>query len=124
MNRPISPHLSVYKFLINMMMSIAHRITGGLLYFGMLIFLILMVSIAAGESYFNIVTFLLNSWFGKIIIFGLTWSLFHHMLGGLRHLIWDNVKGFDLKSVDVLAIGTLIGGIFLNLIFWLLYFII
>tara|TARA_Y100000590_G_scaffold470100_1_gene661974 strand:+ start:12085 stop:12459 length:375 start_codon:yes stop_codon:yes gene_type:complete len=123
MNRPLSPHLSVYKFLINMMMSIAHRITGSLLYFGMFIFLILIISIAAGENYFNIVAYIFSTWFGKIIIFGITWALFHHMLGGLRHLVWDNVKGFDLKNIDLLAIGTLFGGILLTLIFWVLYFI-
>ena len=76
-----------------------------------------------GENYFNIVAYIFSTWFGKIIIFGITWALFHHMLGGLRHLVWDNVKGFDLKNIDLLAIGTLFGGILLTLIFWVLYFI-
>ena len=54
---------------------------------------------------------------------GITWAIFHHMLGGLRHFIWDIGKGFEVKTVDQLAAITLLGGVLLTLIYWLVFFI-
>ena len=104
-------------------MSIAHRITGGVLYFSMIIFMVFLASLALGEQYYVIFSTIIGSWIGKLIMLGITWAIFHHMLGGLRHFIWDIGKGFEVKTVDQLAAITLLGGVLLTLIFWLVFFI-
>ena len=121
MNNPLSPHLSIYKFKLSLLMSIAHRITGGALYFSMLIFLFFLVSLSSGASAYEIFSSIIGTWIGKLVILGITWAVFHHMLGGLRHFLWDMVKGFEVKTVDKLATITLLGGIVLTIIYWSLY---
>jgi len=121
MNNPLSPHLSIYKFKLSLLMSIAHRITGGALYFSMLIFLFFLVSLSSGASAYELFSSIIGTWIGKLVILGITWALFHHMLGGLRHFLWDMVKGFEVKTVDKLATITLLGGIVLTIIYWSIY---
>ncbi|MEK9794742.1 MAG: succinate dehydrogenase, cytochrome b556 subunit [Hyphomicrobiales bacterium] len=121
MNNPLSPHLSIYKFKLSLLMSIAHRITGGALYFSMLIFLFFLVSLSSGASGYELFSSIIGTWIGKLVILGITWAVFHHMLGGLRHFLWDMVKGFEVKTVDKLATITLLGGIVLTIIYWSLY---
>ena len=121
MNNPLSPHLSIYKFKLSLLMSIAHRITGGALYFSMLIFLFFLVSLSNGSSGYELFSSIIDTWIGKLVILGITWAIFHHMLGGLRHFLWDMVKGFEVKTVDKLATITLLGGIVLTIIYWSLY---
>jgi len=121
MNNPLSPHLSIYKFKLSLLMSIAHRITGGALYFSMLIFLFFLVSLSSGASAYELFSSIIGTWIGKLVILGITWAVFHHMLGGLRHFLWDMVKGFEVKTVDKLATITLLGGIVLTIIYWSIY---
>jgi len=121
MNNPLSPHLSIYKFKLSLLMSIAHRITGGALYFSMLVFLFFLVSLSSGASAYELFSSIIGTWIGKQVILGITWAVFHHMLGGLRHFLWDMVKGFEVKTVDKLATITLLGGIVLTIIYWSLY---
>lgn len=121
MNNPLSPHLSIYKFKLSLLMSIAHRITGAALYFSMLIFLFFLVSLSSGASAYELFSSIIGTWIGKLVILGITWAVFHHMLGGLRHFLWDMVKGFEVKTVDKLATITLLGGIVLTIIYWSLY---
>ncbi len=117
-NRPLSPHLSIYKPIPTMVMSIAHRITGVALYFGTLIFAWWLIAASTGESYFDFVQTFLGTWFGRLILFGFTWALVHHMLGGVRHLIWDTGRLFDKDTSTKLAYATLIGSIVLTLLIW------
>jgi len=123
MNNPLSPHLSIYKFKLSLLMSIAHRITGAALYFSMLIFLFFLISLSIGASGYEIFSLIINTWIGKLVMLGITWAIFHHMLGGLRHFVWDMVKGFEVKTVDKLATISLLGGIALTVIYWSLYYI-
>ncbi|MBL6623619.1 MAG: succinate dehydrogenase, cytochrome b556 subunit [Rhizobiales bacterium] len=123
MNNPLSPHLSIYKFKLSLLMSIAHRITGAALYFSMLIFLFFLISLSIGASGYEIFSLIINTWIGKLVMLGITWAIFHHMLGGLRHFLWDMVKGFEVKTVDKLATISLLGGIALTVIYWSLYYI-
>lgn len=118
--RPLSPHLQVYSPLINMMMSIVHRITGAALYFGTLLLAWWLIAAATGPEYFAYVSSLFGTWFGTLVLFGYTWALLHHMLGGIRHLIWDTGRGYDLKTVDLLSWGTLAGSLALTALVWLL----
>lgn len=118
LERPLSPHLQIYKPMLTMMMSIFHRLTGTANYFGMLLLAWWLVAAASGPDYFNYVSGVLASPPGRLILFGLTWSLMHHMLGGIRHLIWDTGRGFDLTTVEWLARFTITGSLALTMLLW------
>jgi succinate dehydrogenase / fumarate reductase cytochrome b subunit len=121
--RPLSPHLQVYKLIPTMVMSITHRITGGALYVGTLI-LAWWISAAAGsEAYYDFVNGIVGSWFGQLVLFGFTWSLMFHMLGGIRHLIWDTGSYLEKHTATRLAIATLVGSIVLTLAIWVVVFV-
>ena len=116
--RPLSPHLQIYRFTMTMMMSIAHRISGAMLYFGTFLLAWWLIAAASNENYFNHVNALFSTYIGRIILLGYTWALIHHMLGGMRHLLWDTGSGFGRKTLDVLAYGTLLGSIGLTVLVW------
>jgi len=116
--RPLSPHLQIYRPLINMMMSILHRITGAALYFGTLILAAWIIAAASGPDAFATVSGLLDSWPGRLVLLGYTWALIHHALGGLRHFIWDSGAGYDLATVDLLSWGTVVGSTLLTALVW------
>jgi len=116
--RPLSPHIQIYSNQINMLMSIVHRITGGALYFGTLLLAWWLIAAATGPSYFDFVSGLFGSILGKIILFGYTWALMHHMLGGVRHLIWDTGRGFGLGTVRLFGWLSLFCSIILTAAIW------
>ncbi len=116
--RPLSPHLQIYTPHINMIMSILHRITGVALYVGTLLLAAWLTAAAAGPEQFSLVNGLLGSWPGKIVLLGYTWALMHHMLGGVRHLVWDTGRAFTLRSVDALCWMTIIGSLALTVAIW------
>ena len=122
-SRPLSPHLTVFRPIITMVMSIVHRITGMGLYVGMLFLAWWLIAAASGPEAFATVNGFFGSFFGRLILFGFTWALLHHMLGGIRHLIWDAGYGFDLKTADRLAWGTLIGSASLTIIVWIIGYV-
>jgi succinate dehydrogenase / fumarate reductase cytochrome b subunit len=117
--RPLSPHLQVYRFALTMAMSIAHRITGAGLYFGTLLLAWWLLAAATDASAFATVSWFMGSIIGQFILFGFTWALFHHMLGGVRHFIWDMGYGMDHPEREYLAQGTLVGGIVLTILVWI-----
>lgn len=117
-SRPLSPHLQIYKPIPTMVMSIAHRITGVALYFGTLLVAWWLFSASVSEAYFDFVQTFLGAWFGRLILFGFTWALMHHMLGGIRHLIWDTGRMFDKHVSTRLAYATIIGSALLTLLVW------
>lgn len=114
--RPLSPHLSVYRPMLTMMMSIAHRITGAALYCGTLLLVWYLVAAATGEAAFAPVSWFMSSFVGQLILFGFTFAFLHHFFGGLRHLIWDAGCGFSHPMRERLAQGTLICSIIFTLI--------
>jgi succinate dehydrogenase / fumarate reductase cytochrome b subunit len=116
--RPLSPHIQIYYPLINMVMSIVHRITGAALYIGSLLLAWWLIAAATGPDYYNYVVSWFATWPGKLILLGYTWALMHHMLGGIRHLIWDTGLGFDLKTIDILSWGSLAGSLVLTVLIW------
>ena len=118
--RPLSPHLQIYRPMLTMMMSIMHRITGMALYFGMVLLVWWLTAAAVSDSYFNLLQAWFFHWFGRLILFGFTWALLHHALGGLRHLLWDTGRGFDLKQVEWLARANLAGSIILTVVLWVI----
>lgn len=116
--RPLSPHLQIYSRLINMVVSILHRITGAALYFGTAILAWWLLAVAQGEKYYNFVNAFLGHPLGKLVLFGYTWVLMHHMLGGLRHLYWDTGRGFNLDAINRLAWLNIIGSVVLTVAIW------
>lgn len=97
-NRPISPHLQVYRWQITMALSILHRVTGVGLGLGLLLITWWLVAAASGPEYFDLVQGVMTSIFGRLILFGFTLALFLHMCNGIRHLFWDAGYGFEIDS--------------------------
>lgn len=118
--RPLSPHLAIYKPSITMVMSVLHRVTGAALFFGTLLLVAYLVALASGKSSFALMQAIYGSIFGKLVLFGYTWALFHHMLGGLRHLVWDTGAMMEREIRLKLGWATLFGSIALTGIVWML----
>ena len=123
-NRPLSPHLQIYKPILTMVMSILHRITGAALYFGTVLLAWWLIAAAAGPTYFDFVNWLFGTIFGQLVLFGFTWALVHHMLGGVRHFIWDMGAGFGKEARNWLAKATIIGSITLTVILWVIGYVV
>lgn len=118
--RPLSPHLTIYRFTITMTMSIVHRITGAALYVGMGLLAIWLAAAALSQEALDMVWAVYGSWFGLLVLFGYTWALLHHMLGGLRHFVWDSGHGFEPGTREGLAWANLAGSVVLTLLVWAL----
>jgi succinate dehydrogenase / fumarate reductase cytochrome b subunit len=116
--RPLSPHLTIYRPPITMTMSIVHRITGAALYFGTLILVWWLVAASVSVTYYDFVQTVLASWLGRLVLFGYTWALLHHMLGGVRHLVWDTGAALEKHTASRLGWATLIGSVTLTLLLW------
>ena len=116
--RPLSPHLGIYRMQITMLMSIVHRVTGAALYFGTILLAAWLVSAAMGERAFAAVNEVFGHPLGKLVLFGYTWAVAHHMLGGMRHLLWDTGRAMDIRSADVLGWLTILGSLSLTVILW------
>jgi len=122
--RPLSPHLQIYRPMLTMMMSIVHRITGAALYFGMLLLAWWLIAAASGPNAYATFEWFMGSVIGQLVLFGYTWALIHHMLGGIRHLIWDTGHGFEPAEREMLTLATLIGSITLTLILWVVGYLV
>ncbi len=116
--RPLSPHLQIYRPTLTMMMSVAHRMTGMGLYFGTLILAWWLLAASSGPNAYSAVEGFIGSLFGRLILFGYTWAVIHHMLGGIRHLIWDMGYGFGPHEREWLARATLAGSVGLTILLW------
>ena len=117
--RPLSPHLFIYRPTLTMMMSIMHRITGTALYLGTLLLCWFLIAASMDVSAFADASWAMRSIPGQLVLFGFTWALMHHLLGGLRHALWDYGWGLDHPEREWLAQGTLYGGIALAVLLWL-----
>lgn len=117
-NRPLSPHLQIYRWQMTMVMSIAHRLTGVALYFGTVLLAAWLVAAAAGPGPFGVANAVAGSWFGLLVLYGYTWALIHHLLGGLRHFVWDFGYGLGKPARDRLAIANLVLSIVLTIALW------
>ena len=117
-DRPLSPHLQIYRPTLTMTMSIVHRITGGALYYGTLLLVWWLSAAAAGPNAYATVQWFMETWFGRLLLFGYTWALIHHMLGGIRHLIWDTGYGLGPAEREWLTVATLVGSVGLTILLW------
>lgn len=117
--RPLSPHLQIYRPMLTMMMSIAHRLSGASLAIGFLLLTWWLVAASTGPAAYATVNHFFASMAGRLLLFLFSWALIHHMLGGIRHLIWDTGRGLDKTSIEIFAWLTIIGSIVLTIIVWI-----
>lgn len=101
-----------------MAMSVFHRLTGAALFFGTLLLAWWLIAAASGPKAYAWVAWFMGSFIGWLILFGYTWALIHHMLGGIRHLIWDTLHGFGETERERLAQATLFGSVILTVVLW------
>ncbi|MDG1069541.1 MAG: succinate dehydrogenase, cytochrome b556 subunit [Sulfitobacter sp.] len=115
-NRPLSPHLSIYRPQLTSMTSILTRITGNAMLLSALLIVWWFLAAASGPAYFAIVNGFLTSWFGDLIMLFSVLGLWYHTLAGIRHLIWDNAKMMDIPTAEKLGWACIGGSVLLTLI--------
>ena len=118
--RPISPHLQVYKPQITSMLSIFHRITGVALTFGLILLVAWIFTLSLGEDYFEYFVMFIKSWFGLLILFGFTFALNYHLCNGIRHLFWDAGYGYEIETVHKSGLAVLVVSFVLTILIWYL----
>ena len=118
-NRPLSPHLQVYRPQITSLLSIVHRLTGVALAAGALLLGYWLTSAAYGPETFAVAQGFLASWLGRLILFGMTFALFYHLLNGIRHLAWDAGWGFEMDTLKLTGWLVIAATVVLTLITWI-----
>ena len=119
-NRPLSPHLQVYRPQLTSILSITHRATGIALSFGIILLIAWILATAAGENYFKTVNSIITSWLGKLVLVGFTWALFYHLCNGVRHLFLDAGFGFELSTVYKSGYATVGASVLLTAAAWII----
>lgn len=122
-NRPLSPHLQVYRLPLPALLSITHRATGVFLTIGTILLSLWIISLATGAGEFQSVKGFIGSFIGRMLLLGWTFSLFFHLLNGIRHLYWDMGKGMELKSVYTSSYITLAASAVLTLLVWIIGYV-
>ena len=117
-NRPLSPHLQVYRWGAHMAVSIVHRATGSALAFGAILLTWWLVAMATGHDYFSTVQSFAGSWVGRLVLFGITFSLMQHLASGIRHLFMDMGRLYDLKINTLTAKSTFVFSVIATLGIW------
>lgn len=118
--RPLSPHLTIFKPWLTMAMSMAHRITGAGLYICMALLGLFLLGAAFGGWLHALTGWLASGFVGGLLVFLATWAIFHHLLGGIRHALWDRGLYMDKEGRELLAQASLYGGIGLTVLLWVL----
>ena len=118
--RPISPHLQVYKPQITSVLSIFHRITGVALTFGFILLVAWIFTLSLGKEYFEYFSMFIKSWFGLLILFGFTFALNYHLCNGIRHLFWDAGYGYEIETVHKSGLAVLVVSFVLTILIWYL----
>ena len=116
--RPLSPHLQIYRPQITSVLSIMHRITGVALSGGTFLMVIWIISLSLGENFYEYYLIFVKSWVGKLILVGFTFALSYHLSNGIRHLFWDLGYGYELNVVFRSGVAVLISAFMLTSIIW------
>ena len=118
--RPLSPHLQIYRFQLTSVLSITHRATGIALALGTLILVYWLLAAASGAEAYASAQQLLGSWVGRTVLLGFSFALFFHLCNGIRHLFWDAGVGFELKTAYASGTAVVVVSIALTIIAWAL----
>lgn len=116
-NRPLSPHIMIYRPQMTSISSIMVRITGIAVFVLAILIIAWLMAASTSEAAFAAMNGFLTSWFGDLILMGGTWALIYHMLGRLRHVIWDFGYCLDVKTSEALAFGMFLGATLLTIFF-------
>ena len=120
-SRPLSPHLTVWRWGPHMLVSILHRITGGALTVaGLAVLVWWLLALSDGPEAYARFTEAAAHWAGKVVLIGLTWAFFQHLLSGLRHLVMDAGRGFEIHTNKRFAVLTVVGSLVLTAALWAL----
>jgi len=122
-DRPMSPHLQVWRWHVTMATSILHRATGIALYVGVLLLAGWVVALASGAEAFDTYRALLGSPLGLVVLFGLTVAFLYHLANGVRHLFWDAGKGFEPKTADMTGWAAIAFGVVAAVLIWIIAFL-
>ncbi|MDB4222238.1 succinate dehydrogenase, cytochrome b556 subunit [Granulosicoccus sp.] len=117
--RPLSPHLQIYKLPLTAFLSIAHRATGIVNSFAIVLLVLLIASASGSPESYEFMSGIANSWFGKLVLFGFTLTLYYHMANGIRHLFWDVGLGLDLEMAKKSGNVCLIAAGVMSVITWM-----
>ncbi len=113
-NRPLSPHLTIYRPQMTSISSIFVRITGNALLVSTLLLIWWLLAASSSDAAFAVADYVITSWFGDIVMMLSLWALWYHTLGGVRHLIWDTGRGLELKSAERMGWMMIIGSLVLT----------
>ena len=116
---PLSPHLQIYRWLISSLLSITHRISGVINLLALILIFFWLIFLSLGENNYQSFLLIINSFIGKFILIGFTWSMSFHALSGIRHLVWDLGYGFEIKTANITGVIVIISSLALTIIFWL-----
>ena len=119
-NRPLSPHIQIYRWHVSSLVSISHRITGIINILTITLICLWVCSLLLGENNYEITKSFLNTVIGKFIILGITWSFSFQILSEIRHLIMDLGYGFELQTTKITGLLVIFGSIFLTILFYIL----
>ena len=119
-NNPLSPHIQIYNWNISSLISISHRIVGVVNIFALILICFWIVAIFFGGTTYEIIQRILESFFGKFLVIGITWSFSFHMLSEIRHLFWDMGYGFELKISKITGTVVIIGSFILTILIYLI----
>ena len=116
---PLSPHLQIYRWQISSLLSITHRIAGIINLLSFILIFFWLITLSLGESSYELFLFIINSFFGKFILIGFTWSMCFQILSGIRHLVWDLGYGFEIKTANISGVIVIIFSLVLTTTFWI-----
>jgi len=117
--RPLSPHLTIWKWGPHMLVSILHRVTGsGLTVVGLAVLAWWLIAIAGGDEAYATFTLHASRWYGMTVLVGLTWAFWQHLFSGLRHLVLDTGAGFELRINRLWSVMTLAGSLLATAVTW------
>ena len=119
-NNPLSPHIQIYNWNISSLISISHRIVGVINIFALTLICFWIVAIFFGGTTYEIIQRILESFFGKFLVIGITWSFSFYMLSEIRHLFWDMGYGFELKISKITGTVVIIGSFILTILIYLI----
>jgi succinate dehydrogenase / fumarate reductase cytochrome b subunit len=114
--RPLSPHLQIYRPQLTAISSILTRITGNALIVGVVLAVWWLLAAATSPEYFAVANAVATSWFGDLVFTGSAWAVWYHYLAGLRHIYFDAGHGLDIKTAERLGLGCIIGSVVLTLL--------
>lgn len=117
-NRPLSPHLQIYKPQLTSILSILHRFTGVALTLGALFLVCWLYHLAEGEARYMEIHTLMISTLGRVFLIGWSFALFFHLFNGIRHLLWDIGLGYEIKEVYATGYIVVFLSVFLTVLFW------